>query len=270
MVGAFRRATQSFVGASKATSTRDAVQRVAPDERRSASSTSWITASACDHAPPPPSGPGQTSGVLAAPVREPRCPTGRPAAPTGRATLPAPARCEPRAFVAPARGPDACRTICRPASTSRRSRPAHGPSRAWARPSPPSSASPRGAASTSRPWSPTGASSRRLRRLHRGLVPRPRRLRLLPQRRRRVLRRADRRRRRDARPRRPSSSPPAKDVAGYRIQRLEPGPGGQRDHGRGHRADRARRRTPSSSSSARRQGRGDLRQRHDQRARRTS
>ena len=50
----------------------------------------------------------------------------------------------------------ACRTICRPASTSRRSRPAPVRSRAWARPSPHSSGSPARAREHARRWSRTG------------------------------------------------------------------------------------------------------------------
>ena len=74
------------------------------------------------------------------------------------------------------------------------------PSRASAPPSPHSSASPRTGPRTRRRWSRTGASSSQtFGDFMRGLVPGPRRVRLLPQRRRRGLRRPHRRRRRDAR-----------------------------------------------------------------------
>ena len=114
-----------------------------------------------------------------------------------------------------------------------------------ARPSPHSSASPR-AGPTNAPTLVTNWSQfvDRLRRLHRGLVPRPRRVRLLPQRRRRGLRRAHRRRRRRCRRRRAEiATAEGRQAAGYRVTALEPGPAGNQitvevteadDAGRGH------------------------------------
>ena len=120
-------------------------------------------------------------------------------------------------------------------------------------------------------WTPVHADVRRLRR---GLVPRPRRVRLLPQRRRRLLRRAYRRGRR----RRPTARA---ELASGDGQGRWPRTGSARS-GRRRPATTSRSRSPTPAATrrrrhvqahrqARRQGRGDVRQRDDQaRASRTS
>ena len=140
-----------------------------------------------------------------------------------------------------------CRPISRQGSTSKRSRQDPGRSRAWGLPSPRSSGWPRRARSTSRRWSRTGPSSPRLRRLRRELLPRPRRLRLVPQRRRQLLRRPDRRNGQraasaTARPR--DRAPPQGALGGFTASL-------DRDGGRGGKKHRPRRRGPPAGTTRR-------------------
>ena len=143
----------------------------------------------------------------------------------------------------------ACRTICRPASTSRRWRPGPVRSRAWARPSPRSSDWRPRAREHADPGHELEPVHVHVRRLRRGLVPRPCRLRLLPERRWRRLRRARRRRR--GRPDRQRRAAELVRQGEARLPRRGPRSraGGQRHHRR-RPAARARRAPSSSSSSA--------------------
>ena len=114
-----------------------------------------------------------------------------------------------------------------------------------------------------------------VRRLRRGLVPRARRVRLLPQRRRRgyVVRIGARRRRRRRRPRARELAAQATSKAGRAIAStaLEGGPGRQRHHAsRSPTPARPAERHVQADRQARRQGRGDVRQRHAPSAARTT
>ena len=119
---------------------------------------------------------------------------------------------------------------------------------------------------TSRRSSRTGRSSPRLRRLRRGLVPRPRRVRLLPQRRRRRLRRAHRRRRR--RRRRQGRSRPRAELPG--AARARPAWYGQGAGERRRRATASPSRSPTLPSRRERRQLQARRQARRARSRRRS
>ena len=153
-----------------------------------------------------------------------------------------------------------CRHICHPASTWRRFPPVRSRSRASAPPSPPSSDSPRRARQRTDARHQLDPVHADLRRLRRGLVPRARRVRLLPERRRRGVRRAHRRRRRrQPVARRRAELPscrPASDEAGSSSRALEARSRRRRDHRRGRRRVASRRDdTFKLIVQARRQGR---------------
>ena len=117
-----------------------------------------------------------------------------------------------------------------------------------------------------------------VRRLRRGLVPRPRRVRLLPQRRRRVLRRAHRRRRRRPTPIAPTAEPSrSRRGAAGRARRLPRRGARSRAERQADHASRSptvdgdgRRGHVQADRQARRQGRGDVRQRDRPSAARTT